>query len=312
MSSNVTASDILLTAKNAGLEAYTGKYTELGGGEINDTFLLECASKKAVLRVAKYSEQTSLEAEAATLETLDFPEVPKLICFNKQLRIQNRLWVMESYIPGKHITRLSVPLFHSLGTLLARIHARDTREDKTDVWNAFLQRRKQYGNEEALLRHPDEHLRVLVNRTRDYVKHFQAAHSHLPHSIIHGDATPTNILVNGEALSLIDWEFSHFNDPMAEFSTIYYDDMDYNDGKWRVHITPGERSALFDGYRTGGGNINEERIQLWIILDKLGASLYLYWRLHESGRELTDEQALLYNRELGKLVSSLQRHFTTS
>lgn len=95
---------------------------------------------------------------------------------------------------------------------------------------------------------------------------------------------------------------------MAEFSTIYYDDMDYNDGKWRIHITDSERNALFSGYKACGGVVDEERIRLWMNVDKLGASLYLYWRLHLFGRDATAEQSELYNRELKKLLNSLEEN----
>ncbi len=39
-------------------------------------------------------------------------------------------------------------------------------------------------------------------------------------SLIHGDATPSNVLVDGQKINLIDWEFARFSDPMRDFSTI--------------------------------------------------------------------------------------------
>lgn len=304
--SGIMSDDIMKAAQIAGLKDYTGAYSELGGGEINDTFLLECSTRKVIIRIARYSEQASLKAEAEALELLNLPEVPKLIFFDETQRLKEKLWIVESYIGGEHVTRLTPPLFQSLGTVLARAHNNTLKESEVNVWANFLKRRRQYGDENALLNHPDKRLRELVRYAKSYVVTFQNKQHSLPCSLIHGDATPTNILVNGTSVSLIDWEFSHLNDPMAEFSTIYYDDMDYNHGKWRVHISPDEREALFAGYRAGGGNIDEDRIRLWMNVDKLGASLYLYWRLNQSGRETTREQVHLYSHELERLISSLQ------
>jgi Ser/Thr protein kinase RdoA (MazF antagonist) len=304
--SNITQNDIRRAVQTAGLEKYGGTYSELGGGEINDTFLLDCGTQKVVLRIARYEDQKSLAAEAATLSLLNLPGVPKLIFFDESQRIKDKLWIAESFMKGGHVSRLDVSQFESLGALLARIHTSTSTNDKVDIWANFLKRRKQYGNEAALLAHPEERLRSLVRHLRDHVGRVQEAYHNTLSSIIHGDATPTNILIDGNNVSLIDWEFSHYNDPMAEFSTIYYDDIDYNNGKWRIHITDEERSALFSGYRTGGGVIDEDRIRLWMNIDKLGASLYLYWRLNLSGRESTAEQEHLYKRELEKLINSLQ------
>ena len=78
-------------------------------------------------------------------------------------------------------------------------------------------------------------------------------------ALIHLDVAPSNILVNGDnGGGLIDWEFAKFSDPMAEFSTVFYDDMEYNNGKWCIQITDKERTALLDGYQKGGGEVYEQ------------------------------------------------------
>lgn len=306
--STITSADIQRAAAIAQLDDYSGNYTELGGGEINDTFLLECESDKVVLRVARYEDQQSLAVEATALSLVEVPGVPHLIFFDKNQRLKNKLWIMESYMRGKHVTRLNSSQFRNLGALLARVHTSTSTHTHVDIWANFLKRRKQYGDENALLSHPDERLRQLVRRAKKYVKAAQAAYGSVPCAVIHADATPTNTLVdNNDGISLIDWEFSHLNDPMAEFSTIYYDDIDYNHGKWRIQITDEERGALFSGYEAGGGVVDEDRIRLWMNIDKLGASLYLYWRLNLSDRDTTLEQSQLYATELEKLIQSLQK-----
>ena len=42
-------------------------YKELGGGEVNNTFLLTCSELKIVLRIARYNDQHTLQYEAQAL-----------------------------------------------------------------------------------------------------------------------------------------------------------------------------------------------------------------------------------------------------
>lgn len=293
--------------KESNLAGYTGKFNPLGGGEINDTYLLNFNNdQKIVLRIARYEDQTSLRKEAHSLGLLDIQQVPKLLYFDEQSRINNRLWILESYIPGAGIDRLNREQLNSLGALLARVHKVTGEEVGINVWQDFLVGCNKFGDEQKLLNYPEPILRELIVTAKSYFESQQEALDHVKPVLVHGDATPSNILVQGSEVSLIDWEFARFKDPMAEFSTIYYEDMEYNKGKWRMHITADERGALFSGYQNAGGSINEERIKLWMIHDKLGAAVFLHWRIYESGRPASDKQIEQYRLDLGNLMRSLQ------
>jgi len=92
---------------------------------------------------------------------------------------------------------------------------------------------------------------------------------------------------------------------MCDFSTIYYEDIEYNKGKWRIKITQDEKKALFSGYITAGGEINEERIKFWIKFDKLGVAVFLYWRIHQSSRTTSDAEVKQYKLDYNNLIASL-------
>ena len=294
--------------KESCLTGYAGTYTPLGGGEINDTYLLDFMDgQKVALRIARYEDQTSLKKEARSLGLLNLPQVPQLLYFDENSRIENRLWVIESYVPGERVKRLNIEQFYSLGALLARIHCVSDDADGVGAWQDMLVGCKKFGDAQKLLNHPDPTLCELTNTAKTYFENQQALLEHVKPVLVHGDATPSNVLVRGNEVSLIDWEFARFKDPMAEFSTIYYEDMEYNKGKWRVHITPEEKEALFSGYLSAGGVVNEDRIKLWMIHDKLSAALFLYWRVYESGRSASDEQLEQYLLDLHTLTSSLRR-----
>lgn len=292
----------------SGIGGYRNAFRTLGGGEFNDTYVLDFENdQKLILRIAKYEEQTSLINEARALRQLNIASVPRLAFFDENKRINAKLWVLESYVSGSQVPRLNLAQFASLGSLLANVHKVQAEIGRVNAWSFFLRACQSFGDEQKLLIYPDPDLRKLVNALRPYTESFTAKLATAKPALVHGDATPSNVLVDGDKVGLIDWEFSSFNDPMAEFSTIYYDDMEYNRGKWRLHITDEERITLFRSYEAAGGTIDEERIQLWMIIDKLGAAIYLYWRLNESGRQTNEAQRAQYQFDLKNLVNSLNQ-----
>lgn len=291
------------------LNGFTGNFQKLGGGEVNDTFVLDCGENKVVLRIARYDTVRILQQEAKALSLLDLNQVPKLMFFDESKPIKNRLWILEGYIKGNGVDRLNINQYRSLGGLLAEVH-KVTQPDATefDFWHDFLDACKHFGDEQALLNHSDEKLRRLIRRGYHYFMAQKPAFGSIHKSLIHGDVTPSNMLVNGNEVSLIDWEFSKYKDPMADFSTLYYEDMEYNKGKWRVHIKEDEKAALFEGYRHASGKVDKQRLVVWFNLDKLGAAVYLYWKMHQSGHDIEHENLTQYRVDLDNLVWSLERN----
>jgi len=294
--------------KTSGLNGFTGNFKPLGGGELNNTYVLELSDEKVILRIAKYADQDSLYREAKALELIDLVhQVPRLIFFDRNEKINNRSWIIEGFIGGLSVDRLNLPQFSDLGELLAKIHQSSKQEDELHVWPKFLEACQSFGNEKYLINHPDGVLQQLIEHARKTLfPAFQEQTSTITQSLIHGDTTPSNLLVEGSSVRLIDWELSSYSDPMAEFSTIYYEDIDYNNGKWRLKIKPEEKRKLFEGYESAGGRIDEARIRFWIIFDKLGAAIFLYWRIHNSGREADAKQLEQYRVDYKNIVNSLE------
>jgi aminoglycoside phosphotransferase (APT) family kinase protein len=262
-----------------------------------------------VLRAARYPEVKHLDQEANALGLLDLPQVPKLLFFDAKSEIKNRAWILESYVEGHGAKELSVEQYRSLGTLLAQIHSVKSPHKKTlDFWKYYLSASKRFGDEDYLLNHPHPRLQALIRSAKPYMDSQTQRYENIDETLVHADATPSNVLVNGQEVSLIDWEFSQFKDPMSDFSTVYYDDLEYNHGKWRPRISTEKKSALFDGYTSQGGTLDENRIDVWMNLDKLGAASFLYWRVHEAGRTDIVEQTAQYLLDFENLLGSLEKH----
>ena len=304
---DISLADIQQAVTLSSVQNFTGTFTPLGGGEVNDTFILECGSDRFVLRIGKYPDIKTLRQEADALTLLNIHHVPTLIYFNESELINGRLWVIESLVTGVQPTKLQHSQFESLGALLANVHTiRSSKEVKLDFWADFIDACKYFGDAQSLLAHPDITIRNLIRRSRNYYASFDF--KPIVPALIHGDVTTSNMLVDGPNVSLIDWEFAKFKDPMADFSTMFYEDMEYNHGKWRVHITDDEKAALFKGYEKSGGVIDLDRLRVWINVDKLGAAVYLYWKLHQSRHDITDEQIVQYEHDLTNLCASLERN----
>lgn len=300
--------EIYEAVRISGLGSFTGKFQALGGGEVNDSFLLDCGVQKYILRITRRVGRDTLIKEASALKFLDMPQAPKVIFFDPLQTINGRFWIIESFLPGQTKTRLSVDEFRQLGEIFGKVHAiHDPDAEQLDLRKHFLVSCRSFGTEEDFLNHENERLRKLILWVYEAMRSMQPTVNNIQTALVHGDATPSNILIDDGKVYLIDWEFARFSDPMMEFSTIYYEDMEFNCGKWRVQIRPDEKAALFEGYSAGGGVIDEDRIAFWMAIDKLGAAVYLYWRIHLSGEAISDDQLQQYQLDLENLLVSLER-----
>ena len=309
---DITAQDIQHAVKVSGIEGFTGIYTELGGGEVNDTFLLDCGVGKVILRITRYMDVYNLNKEAYSLGMLDIDHIPKVIYFDEADKIRGHGWILETYVKGKTPSVLTTAQYKNLGSLLAQIHeVKHTEQKVFDLWADFLYAGKRFGDEERLMNHPDPRMRQLIQKAKVYITEQMKRFGHVQECLVHGDATLSNILVNGDEVGLIDWEFSRFRDPMSDFSTAFYEDMEFNKGKWRVHIKPEQKDALYYGYEQAGGVIDHDRIEMWMNHDKLGAAVYLWWLLNESGRDYPEDRLAQYRLDLNNLQNSLEKNLNS-
>lgn len=293
----------------SGLDGFNGEYRELGGGGVNDTFLLHYANGKAVLRVTRYDDVINLHKEADALRALTINNIPKLLYYDPESRIMGRAWILESYVEGSTPDRLTNQQYEKLGALLAEVHKlKRERNEPANLWANFIESAKFFGDEEHFMNHPDPEMQAIILRAKPYLIEQAKKFGNVEESLIHGDATPSNILVNGDDVALIDWEFASFKDPMSDFPTTFYDDMEANRGKWRVQATTEQKEALYDGYTQNGGDIDEERIIMWMNIDKLGLAVYLSWLVNESGRTYPEDQTAQYHLDLNNLKESLNKN----
>lgn len=299
-----TESMLQYIAQGANLVDYVDDFTELGGGELNDTFLLHCETRDIVVRISRHAGRDELRREARALKLLEnIGNIPELIFFDEHKRVNDRAFIVESYQSGQCVERLSLRQFQALGALLAEIHKVQSDNVCPDPWSMIVSNCHRFGDESYLLNHPDVRLRRQFQSLKEKAAIVNA--NSKPQSLRHCDITPSNTLVDGENVSLIDWELSGFGDPMTDFSTGYWSDMELNNGKWRQQLSDEERQALYDGYAIGGGIIDEHLVLFYEMVDKIGVAAYLYWRLHVSDWQANDGMSEQYAIDYEKILLSL-------
>ncbi len=301
--------DIDYYIKKAGLVGYSGSYTELGGGELNDTYVLHGDAEDVVLRISKYPGRSALRREDQALQLLQHvPCVPKLVYFDSNDQHRGKTWIVETLQPGQHKKRLSVQQFRSLGRLLANVHQVQIDTACSSPWSVVISNCDRFGDEEYLLNHPDERLRHYFHSIKEESARFDVRLK--KQCLRHCDITPGNTLVHVTDVALIDWELSGFGDPMTDFSTGYWSDIELNNGRWRQKLSDGEREALYQGYTENGGVIDEQLVLFYEILDKAAAASYLYWRLYTSDWQKDDSAERQYKLDYEKIIESLNRALT--
>ncbi len=312
MDQDNTAQLLEQAVHTAGRTGYTGQFRALGKGEANSSYALAFENgEELVLRIASDPEAPWLRSEARSLGLLTIDRVPQLIFYDDASRLDGRRWILESLLPGQPVDRPTPAQLASLGALLAEVHrVRSPDATSLDAWQTFLTINNTHGDEAFLLNHPDSTLWPIMAAARTYCHDRQGLLGGVIPVLTHSDANPTNLLADGDLVGLIDWEYSKFSDPMVDFATIYYDDMEYNRGRGRMHITPEEKAALFGGYTDAGGTIDADRLLLWTVIDKLTCTLFLYWRIHEAPMPADEAQLEQYNLDLENLKQSLQMLLT--
>jgi len=250
-----------------------------------------------------------LRDEATALKILNIPDVPSLIYFDDS-RIDGRKWILETYVEGVPVDgRLTLTQMENAGRMFAQIHSHKNGKKGIDLDFLFSDFTKSFGSRDFLKKHPDERLRSAISMFFYNLESNSVMLADVEQSLIHGDATMSNFLGMGDKVGLIDWEFSRFSDPMQDFSTMFYEDIAYNRGKWRIKISSKEKNALKKSYEEAGGTWDERRLKFWILVDKLGAAIFLYWRINTCDHPTEPERMAQYKLDYETISNSLSSQY---
>ena len=282
----------------------------LSGGASQESWLVACAARRYVLRRNPNGLKTSGNAlpkatEAAILTAACDANIaaPRVSYICAEADGLGEAYVMD-FIEGETIARkilrdaafdkVRPTLAAQCGTMLARLHqiTADALPDlpvsdaagELEKYAAFLDAHAQP--------HPVFQLAI------------QWLRANLPDAkppvLVHGDFRNGNIMVSPQdgLVALLDWELTHFGDPMEDLGWICVP-------SWRFgqHDAPvggfGARQAFYDAYQAAGGAVDEAAARFWEILGTLKWGIMcaaLMTQAFESGADPSVERGAIGRR----------------
>lgn len=294
----------------------------LGVGELNNSYyVLGEDGHEYCVRIAKYKGKSGLRREADALSRLPEGISPRLVFKPVDEQPLDTLWLIESFLTGTTPQRLTLAQLGSFGRQLARVHSIDAPDHdivdkgevtgvKNDLWPYLVWCCRSFYTEDQMLHKlPDKRLLAICRKARQWFEvRKPIMQRQQTKKLLHKDITFSNLLIQDDKVFIIDWELRDFGDPMVDFATGFWNDIEFNRGKWRTVLTTEEKTALYDGYQQGGGVLDEERIAIFTTYDKLGAAIFLCYRLYSPPADITPQQTAQYQEDFDNIITSLQKH----
>jgi len=261
-----------------GQPIYSITLDHMGSGESNLSLLLKINNNiEGVVRIALLYDHL-IQPEFETLKKIPQGIAPEPFCLDTSKSIIPHPFLIESYISGQPVANWDEKSLCSLAATLAELHNKTKTNQKVAIQ---FQKKLLEDNNSFLKTITDLNVKKFVQIVIDFLNTKQNLFDTLVGtSILHGDLNGGNILVDNEGkIKLIDWELSHENDPAREFSTFYYDDMEYFN--WRIQLQTNLQDIFLNKYidltKVDDKNF-KKRIKIWQIVDQTGAFIYCTWK----------------------------------
>ena len=203
--------EYIIARVNALLHTDSAKIVKrLEGGMSNYTYVVEGLGKKYTYRVpGKYAEKFVDRVE----EWENIQEVSKLDLNNVTTYVEIMSGEkLAEYVEGAIMSETDVVSYNAMSVrALKKIHGSDL---KFRPYNAFgrLDDDERYCKETGFV-HPQEYIDL-----RKQLDAMRAAHAEVKQVPCHCDYQPTNLVINGDKLYVLDWEFAGMNDPFYDIA----------------------------------------------------------------------------------------------
>ena len=180
----------------------------LEGGMSNYTYVVETRGKKYTYRVpGKYAEKFVDRVE----EWDNIQEVNRLGLNNATSYVEVISGEkLAEYVDGTILSETDIESYNAMSVAaLKQIHASDMHFRD---YNAFgrLADYERYCREMGFV-HPREYTQL-----REKLERMREAHANVPLVPCHCDYQPTNLVLSGDRLYVLDWEFAGMNDPIYD------------------------------------------------------------------------------------------------
>ena len=207
----INIEDYILFRVNAVLHAHDARIVKrLEGGMSNYTYVVECQGKKYTYRVpGKFAEKfVDRDDEWANIQ-----EVNRLGLNNVTNYVEIRSGEkLAEYVEGTIMSETDVVSYNAMSVAaLKKIHGSDLKFKDYDAFGR-LDTYQNYCLEMNYV-FPQEYLDL-----RKKLEAIRATQTNVPKVPCHCDYQPTNLVISGEKLYVLDWEFAGMNDPFYDIA----------------------------------------------------------------------------------------------
>ena len=212
----MTIEDYIVFRVNALLHAHpsTGSgariVMRLEGGMSNYTYVVECQNKKYTYRVpGKFAEKfVDRDEEWANIQEVDRLGLNNVTEYF-EIRSGEKL---AEYVEGTIMSTTDIVSYNAMSVAaLKRIHESNMKFKDYDAFGRIHQY-EQYCTETGF-NFPQEYLDL-----RKKLEDIRATQTNVPKVPCHCDYQPTNLVISGDKLYVLDWEYAGMNDPFYDIA----------------------------------------------------------------------------------------------
>ena len=207
----INIEDYILFRVNAVLHAHDARIVKrLEGGMSNYTYVVECQGKKYTYRVpGKFAEKfVDRDDEWANIQEVDRLGLNNVTNY-VEIRSGEKL---AEYVEGTIMSETDVVSYNAMSVAaLKKIHGSDLEFKDYDAFGR-LDTYQNYCLEMNYV-FPQEYLDL-----RKKLEAIRATQTNVPKVPCHCDYQPTNLVISGEKLYVLDWEFAGMNDPFYDIA----------------------------------------------------------------------------------------------
>ena len=207
----MTIEEYIVFRVNALLHAHDAKIDmRLEGGMSNYTYVVECQSKKYTYRVpGKFAERfVDRDEEWANIQEVDRLGLNNVTTY-MEIRSGEKL---AEYVEGTIMSETDIVSYNAMAVAaLKKLHNSDLKFKDYDGFGRIAQYERYCG--EMGFTSPQEYLDL-----RKKLDAIQATQTNVEKVPCHCDYQPTNLVICGEKLFVLDWEFAGMNDPFYDIA----------------------------------------------------------------------------------------------
>jgi len=296
----------------------TIKFKSLGTGENNLNILVSVNKKyDMVYRIGlRKPYERNMKREFDSIKLLPKDIGPKPILLDMSKKILLGIYSVQSYIPGRHLTRLNKKQLIMHARKIALLHKRkypywgnvvkkyNPKKHPWSLYQTLLQEYKEWEDNPKILN--DKTFKEYYPKIRAYIRKNDYLFKNLrKFSLINHDLCLTNIIFSKDNLYYIDWEWAAYGDYALDLVLLfnpYYDVL-----PWKMRMNKKQQELFINEYLRYNPDIMlKKRVEVLSIYYIFLDYMFFLWKKH-SDRIKTTINPKVYEKDFILMRKSLKK-----